>query len=654
MLNLKPIGPSVAGYYLDARAGGPGRWLGSGASALGLEGPVGAADLTAVLQGRHPVTGRYLPDRRPARRRAGWDLVFSAPKSVSLLGALAIGGRETVEAAHRGAVGEALSHLAHQLVPDRPMVAAAFDHRTNAASEPHVHTHVLLANLSPAQGRGWRRYGNDWWPDRQALSALYQLGLRHHLAASGWDLHWRLRPDGLADLADVPRAAVRATSTQRASTVTAGRFETRRSAMPQPWRRRAIDAGMAAPARSPSGPAPGPPALPAPESPDGQSLSGLVAARLAGRRSDFRRTDVIRALATTWPAGATAAEAAAWADQFCRQAVPLGRTTPTRGPRWTTHLARQADHRLAHSAAGAELQILNSPPGESRLLAHASAIGAWRQDWADAGLRVKVKVPTELAAHRWRALTGVDASPRSGRVDLVIVDQADRRSSPELLALLAEVFQGRARGLLVEGGTLPRLSQPDSRGLMDVGAQLRRFHPPVGHPTATIPPVLTQVAQEWACHPEALMVGLGVDEARFLNLAARRHLADHRELAGPGLTVGRRLFQAGDRVIAMGRLAPDVPTGHLGRVLEVRPGRRQVVVARGAHRVDVLDRSAARHLGYGYALTPALARWTREPLVLLGSPDAVPRLRDRVVHSLSAARRRPHSGPGAAGRDLTV
>jgi hypothetical protein len=154
--------------------------------------------------------------------------------------------------------------------------------------------------------------------------------------------------------------------------------------------------------------------------------------------------------------------------------------------------------------------------------------------------------------------------------------------------------------------------------------------------------------------PDTLMVGLGIDEARFLNSVARRHLADRGELAGPVVQAGKRQFQAGDRVIAMGRLAADVPAGHLGHVAEVLPSRGQVVVAWGGPGAEVLDRSAASRLGYGYALTPGLARWTRQPLVLLGSPEAVPRLRERVVHSLGAAPVPELGRRRAAGLDITV
>ena len=84
--------PDPAAYYLEVIANGrddyylesgeaPGRWIGGGASRLGLSGEVDAAALRAVLEGRDP-SGASLVGWR---RVTGFDLTLSAPKSVALL-----------------------------------------------------------------------------------------------------------------------------------------------------------------------------------------------------------------------------------------------------------------------------------------------------------------------------------------------------------------------------------------------------------------------------------------------------------------------------------------------------------------------------------------------------------------------------------------
>jgi conjugative relaxase-like TrwC/TraI family protein len=111
--------------YYAGRGESPGIWTGRAAAALGLEGVVSGGRLGVLIRGHHPLTNERLRrhpkartitvekidphtnERRTEQKKlspvAGFDLVFSVPKSVSLLHAL--GDEET-----RRAVGEA--HLA--------------------------------------------------------------------------------------------------------------------------------------------------------------------------------------------------------------------------------------------------------------------------------------------------------------------------------------------------------------------------------------------------------------------------------------------------------------------------------------------------------------------------------------------------------------
>ncbi|MGH9135862.1 MAG: MobF family relaxase [Acidimicrobiales bacterium] len=67
-----PAGPGLdrtAGYYADSIEG-PGRWLGMGATALGLDGVVDHLAFARVLEGRHPVSGERLLRAQGAADRA--------------------------------------------------------------------------------------------------------------------------------------------------------------------------------------------------------------------------------------------------------------------------------------------------------------------------------------------------------------------------------------------------------------------------------------------------------------------------------------------------------------------------------------------------------------------------------------------------------
>jgi conjugative relaxase-like TrwC/TraI family protein len=85
----------------------PGRWAGEGAERLSLRGPVTEAEFEAALSGVDPKTGERLVRQggRTRQHSAGWDMTFSAPKSVSVLWALSNEPeRQAIEHAHQSAV----------------------------------------------------------------------------------------------------------------------------------------------------------------------------------------------------------------------------------------------------------------------------------------------------------------------------------------------------------------------------------------------------------------------------------------------------------------------------------------------------------------------------------------------------------------------
>jgi conjugative relaxase-like TrwC/TraI family protein len=177
------IGKMVSGaeeYYLGVVASGredyytgggeaPGVWLGQGSASLGLWGQVGPGPLRVLLAGFSPTDGRRLTGRPVgAVRVTGFDLTFSAPKSVSVLWGLSdadVSG--AVRRAHDGAVVEALGYLERHATMARRganglrrigaggLVAAGFRHRTSRAGDPQLHTHVLVANAVCGEDGRW-------------------------------------------------------------------------------------------------------------------------------------------------------------------------------------------------------------------------------------------------------------------------------------------------------------------------------------------------------------------------------------------------------------------------------------------------------------------------------------------------------------------
>ena len=78
------VAEGMEDYYLGAREA-RGEWIGSAARQLGLCGAVEAEELRRTLAGLNAIDGSPLRDVASRVRLAGFDLTFSAPKSVSVL-----------------------------------------------------------------------------------------------------------------------------------------------------------------------------------------------------------------------------------------------------------------------------------------------------------------------------------------------------------------------------------------------------------------------------------------------------------------------------------------------------------------------------------------------------------------------------------------
>ncbi|WP_084247767.1 MobF family relaxase [Mycobacterium avium] len=164
----------------------------------------------------------------------GFDLTFCAPKSMSLLRALGDDVTDKAVAdAHAHAMREAMTYLAahagytrvhnprtgrKDLVRLPGIVAAAFQHETSRAGDPHLHTHVIVPNRQArADGRLVSLDGTSLFHEARAAGMIYQATLRAELSTS-LGVEWgRIDPDtGMAEVAGVDRSTIRAWS-QRSS-----------------------------------------------------------------------------------------------------------------------------------------------------------------------------------------------------------------------------------------------------------------------------------------------------------------------------------------------------------------------------------------------------------------------------------------------------
>ncbi len=227
----------------DGRSGrSVGRWLGSGAAGLGLSGPVDAGPLAAVLAGRHPSGGHPLRVRETPVR--AYDLTFAAPKSASVVFALGpADAAAAVRGAHDDAVVAATAYVAAHAAamrrtgpsgrttsPVDGLVAASFTHGLSRALDPHVHSHVVVANLARGDDGRWRAIdGRGLYAHARAAGALYDAVLRHGVTAR-LGLEWSSRRSSGWELAAVDPVLVGALSGRRAEILADLDSYTRRAA----------------------------------------------------------------------------------------------------------------------------------------------------------------------------------------------------------------------------------------------------------------------------------------------------------------------------------------------------------------------------------------------------------------------------------------
>lgn len=242
MLSIGKLGQGQGDYYIDSVASGiedyytgageaPGRWTSTSAQRLGLHGEVDPAHLRALLDGDHPLAeGPLVVARRgPGPRVPGFDLTFSAPKSVSL--AFGLGDAEVsreMRDAHEAAVDAALGYLERhaavgrrgrggaQSVLGEGFVAAAFRHRTSRAGDPQLHTHVFVANaVKGPDGRWTALDGSRLYAQAKTAGYLYQAQLRGELTRR-LGVQWTPVRRGQAEIDGIPPKVLRAFSRRRA------------------------------------------------------------------------------------------------------------------------------------------------------------------------------------------------------------------------------------------------------------------------------------------------------------------------------------------------------------------------------------------------------------------------------------------------------
>ncbi|MEL6693909.1 MAG: MobF family relaxase [Pseudomonadota bacterium] len=188
-------------YYMkEDEAEAESDWDGRGSERLALDGDVSRKDFEALLSGFDPKTAEPLVQTSNKSHAPGWDMTYSAPKSVSVLWALSPPeARTKIEAAHRWAVSVATEHLEdnHAFTrrgkggairePVAGLTIARFHHHTSRDLDPQLHTHAFIFNVAPRQDGTWGTLvSRELYKAQKETGTVYRNHLANALERDGY------------------------------------------------------------------------------------------------------------------------------------------------------------------------------------------------------------------------------------------------------------------------------------------------------------------------------------------------------------------------------------------------------------------------------------------------------------------------------------
>jgi conjugative relaxase-like TrwC/TraI family protein len=234
-LESKTVEPERGDYYLSPAGEptqAPGRWLAEEDTlrmlGIAADQPVVGGDFIAVMDGRHPVTGKWLrPEGAGGGRGAGIDVTFSTPKSVSAVWALGDPWqREQIEEAHANAVEQAIGYMreevelvrrrqnrivVHETAAD--LIAAEYRHTTArgvagaVAPDPQLHSHVVISGVVRQDGQLAAVASRPIFRAAREVGAYYRAALAWELRERGYAIEQATgNHDRYFELAGVPRS----------------------------------------------------------------------------------------------------------------------------------------------------------------------------------------------------------------------------------------------------------------------------------------------------------------------------------------------------------------------------------------------------------------------------------------------------------------
>lgn len=187
--------------YYHSRGEPQGIWAGLAKHLVQLKNVVTATDFLKIFRG-YGLDNSKLCNNAGSSHRLGWDLTFSAPKSLSIIWAISdTDTRSRIDKAQHRAVLKALSFIErHSALTRRGhqgkyqervsgLIAALFEHCTSRELDPQLHTHCLIANIAPREDNSWGSLNSQHlflW--QKATGSIYRASLAASLREIGFQI----------------------------------------------------------------------------------------------------------------------------------------------------------------------------------------------------------------------------------------------------------------------------------------------------------------------------------------------------------------------------------------------------------------------------------------------------------------------------------
>jgi conjugative relaxase-like TrwC/TraI family protein len=218
MLSIKNITGKQASKYYEkddyyTRSGG--EWQGKLREQLALSPNVNKEDFDQLV--------------KRSNKRAGFDLCFSAPKSVSMAMALGPETRLEMITAHQKAVANTLLYIEGNAIYTRVtqnhitrreqtgmMLCGKFNHLVSRNQDPQLHTHCVILNQTLCQDGKFRAIDNEnLYQNKMLYGQIYRNELARNLKELGYQIQVINENKGFFELTGISRDQIETFSSRR-------------------------------------------------------------------------------------------------------------------------------------------------------------------------------------------------------------------------------------------------------------------------------------------------------------------------------------------------------------------------------------------------------------------------------------------------------